>query len=243
MRLVKLDATDSTNAYLKELMRAEPLEDATTVVAQAQTLGRGQMGSQWTSERGKNLLFSVLKKIDSLSVDQQFYLSMAVSLAVLETLKKRQVPGLAIKWPNDILSGNSKICGILIENILSGPTIKTSIIGIGLNVNQTRFVNLPNASSLKLLLGIDFDLDDLLEELIYNLGQEIKKINKSEMPGLKQRYLQLLYGKDRPANFRMPGGQCIAGVIKGVSEHGKLIVAHQQLGVLEYDLKEIKLLY
>ncbi|TFG78733.1 MAG: biotin--[acetyl-CoA-carboxylase] ligase, partial [Flavobacteriales bacterium] len=149
MRIVKLNAIDSTNCYLKGLMQTEALEDFTVVVANQQNSGRGQMGSKWTSEPGKNLIMSVLKIFNDLPAEQQFSLNVCVSLAVFDTLKSLEIPKLSIKWPNDILSGNLKIGGILIENSLLGTQIRSAIIGLGLNVNQTDFVDLPNASSLK----------------------------------------------------------------------------------------------
>jgi len=114
----------------------QDLKDFTVVSANEQTNGRGQMGTVWESEPSKNLMVSVFKKIDCLAIDQQFYVSMASSLAVLKTLKKIQIPNLSVKWPNDILSDNRKICGVLIESIVRKQQLDAIIVGIGLNVNQ-----------------------------------------------------------------------------------------------------------
>ncbi len=242
MQIVKLDATDSTNAYLKRMLSSNTLDDFTVVVAKSQTSGRGQRNAKWISEPGKNLTVSVLKKINALPLPQQFYLSMLVSLAVLDTLKKLQVPDLHIKWPNDILSGNSKICGILIENVLSGRHIRASVIGVGLNVNQTSFVNLPNATSLKLLLGRSLDLDEVLHVFLENLRPLFLQLDGVQRPALRKRYLQHLFKKDQPATFQIEGGR-VMGFIRDISPDGKLILEMEGALRREFGLKEIKLLY
>src|SRR5690606_34414076 len=166
MQIIKLNATESTNVYLKNLALEEELEDFTVVVARKQLKGRGQIGTKWESEVGMNLTFSILKNNVDLPVADQFLLNMGVSLAIFDALRQLYVPDLSVKWPNDILSGHFKICGILIENVLSGTMIQTSIIGIGLNVNQLNFGDLSQASSLKLILGRTFDLDELLHSVV-----------------------------------------------------------------------------
>ena len=153
MNINKLNAIDSTNSYLKQLSVGDGLDDFTVVVTEHQTQGRGQMGSVWESEHSKNLMFSVFKRFKDLKVDSHFYVSMAVSLAVCDALKLFHLKQLKIKWPNDILSEQKKICGILIENVIKQERIQSSIIGVGLNVNQVNFTNLPNAASLKQLTG------------------------------------------------------------------------------------------
>ena len=171
MQLIKLDATDSTNAYLRRLLHATEPEDYTVVSARRQTEGRGHMGTHWASETDKNLTFSLLRRNVSLEADQGFILNICVSMALYNVLHRMRLPDLKIKWPNDILSGRSKIAGILIENKIQGTKISTSIIGIGLNVNQMDFSNLENASSMQLLLKKTFDLETLLVQII----DEIKR--------------------------------------------------------------------
>ncbi len=242
MQLIKLNATDSTNAYLKELLLAGIPEDFTVVMAHEQLKGRGQMGTSWVSDPGKNLTFSVLNKNKDLGVGAQFLLNIAVSLAIYDTLFKLQVPDLKIKWPNDIMSGHSKICGILIENILSGQNIQASIIGIGLNVNQLSFANLPNVSSLKLLLGRTLPLEELLQKIVDNLGIFLKeKINEENH--LFSRYESLLFRKDKPSTFKNREGEMFMGFIKGVTRAGKLLILQEDDVVQEFDLKEVRLLF
>tara|TARA_R110002051_G_scaffold76952_3_gene140373 strand:+ start:30 stop:707 length:678 start_codon:yes stop_codon:yes gene_type:complete len=219
------------------------LTDFTVVVANEQSKGRGQMGTTWESEKGKNLTFSVLKRCDSLLVQQQFLLNIGVSLAVYDTLKEFQLPDLKIKWPNDILSGNNKICGILIENILSGSKIQASIIGIGLNVNQLDFGSLPNVSSLKLILGIQLDLNEILIKILENLKKIFDQLLKGNEDSLKASYLNTLFRKDKPSTFKNQLNEMFTGIIRNVSNEGKLIVEIEDKVLMSFDLKQVKLLY
>ncbi|EAR00682.1 biotin--[acetyl-CoA-carboxylase] ligase [Maribacter sp. HTCC2170] len=243
MQIIKLSATDSTNLYLKDLMGSHSLEDFTVVIANDQTMGRGQLGTIWDSEPGKNLTFSVLKKMSSVNFPNLFMLNICVSLAIYSALKKLNIPNLKVKWPNDILSGNAKICGILIENILAGNRIHASVIGIGLNVNQISFNDLPKVTSLKLSLGKSFDLEPVLN----SITQELKLIfERCQLEGtleLEEEYTQLLFRKDKPSTFKSKEGEMFTGIIRGISKEGKLMVALEDEVSKEFNLKEITLLY
>ena len=243
MQLIKLSATDSTNAYLKDLMVNNNLGDFTVVMAHSQLKGRGQMGTNWLSDPGKNLTFSVLVKPKDIQVSDQFILNICVSLAIYETLSQLQVPDLKIKWPNDIMSGHSKICGILIENMLSGQHIQASIVGIGLNVNQLTFNNLPNVSSLKLLLGRTFDLEELLSNIVENLKAFLGKSGEGNQKRLFELYETRLFRKDKPSTFTDQDNEMFMGFIKGVSNDGKLKILLEDNILKEFNLKEVKLLY
>ena len=243
MQIIKLNATESTNVYLKNLALQETLDDFTVVVAQKQWKGRGQIGSKWESEAGKNLTFSVLKKNVDLPVLDQFLLNMGVSLAIYDTLHQLYVPDLSIKWPNDILSGRFKICGILIENILSGAKIQSSIIGIGLNVNQLNFGGLLQASSLKLITGKNFDLDELLHSITESMESYLDSVSRKDGNTLRSAYGNVLFRKNKPSTFRDANGQLFMGFIKGVSAEGKLMVLLEDDILKEFDLKELQLMY
>lgn len=243
MPIIKLDAIDSTNAYLKKLIASNISRDFTVVVARKQLRGRGQMGTNWISEEGKNLTFSILKKSNSFSSDNPFLLNIMVSVAIFNALKNLQVPDLKVKWPNDILSGTSKICGILIENIVSGSMIRASVIGIGLNVNQTKFQNVPKASSLKLLLGKTFDLDELLDVLLNSLESVFENAQKKGSKKLWEMYDEILFRRDKPSTFKDSDGNKFVGYIRGVSTEGKLIIALEDDVKKEFGFKEVTLLY
>ncbi|QHI38628.1 Bifunctional ligase/repressor BirA [Kordia antarctica] len=243
MKIIKLDAIDSTNTYLRQLSMEEKLPDFTIVTAALQTAGKGQMGTKWNAEKGKNLTFSVFKKIFCLENEEAFYMSMATSLAIYNALKHFQVPKLAIKWPNDILSENQKICGILIENVIQNSKMTAAIIGIGLNVNQTVFKVGLNASSLKKSTGVHFDLDEVMFEIAKQLKKYSHLITERSFELLKNEYESLLFRKDKPSTFKMPNGKLFMGFIQGVSEDGKLNILLEDDIMTAFDLKEIKLMY
>ena len=195
MKLVKLDAIDSTNDYLKDLVRNQTVENFTVVIAENQTKGKGQMGSIWVSEKGKNLIMSVLVKNFIFDASTVFNLNIVVSLAVISALKNLNIPNLSIKWPNDIMSDDKKIGGILIENSFRSDSTINSIIGIGLNVNQTDFNLLPQASSLTLITQNKVDRNKLLLNIINNLKTNIKSWEKSSNI-LITNYNNLLFKKN-----------------------------------------------
>ncbi|RAV28377.1 biotin--[acetyl-CoA-carboxylase] ligase [Sinomicrobium soli] len=244
MHIIKLNAIDSTNSYLRELSTSGDPEDYTVVVAREQTRGRGQMGTLWTSEPGKNLTCSVYKKIDCVRKEEIFFLSMAVSLAVLQTLKRFGIPQLKIKWPNDILSAHHKICGVLIESVIKGDRLNAAIVGIGLNVNQTGFGGLSSAGSLKSITGVHYNLDELLNRIISELKHYEGMIVGREFELLKKEYEQNLFRKDKPSTFSdNASGSVFMGFIKGISETGKLLIELEDRMMRECDLKEVKLMY
>lgn len=242
-QIIKLDATDSTNLYLKDLIQSKTLGDFTVVVAKSQLKGRGQMGTAWQSEGGKNLTFSVLKKFESFEVIHQFSLNICISLAICDVLRELSIPDLKVKWPNDIMSGSSKICGILIENVLKGQLIQNSIIGIGLNVNQTYYENLEKVASLKSLTGKYFDLDELLNKILERLKYYLIEIEGKSVSQLLPSYLELLFRKDRPSTFKNMEGQLFMGFIRGISPEGKLVLELEDNIFKEFGLKQVSLLY
>jgi BirA family biotin operon repressor/biotin-[acetyl-CoA-carboxylase] ligase len=243
MHIIKLSATDSTNTFLKQLSSEEVLEDYTIVRSDFQSKGRGQMGTIWQAKPGECLIFSVLKEVSFLTFDEHFYISMVTALAVIKTLEKSNIPKLSIKWPNDILSENKKVCGVLIENSLKNNRFKQSIIGVGINVNQTQFDNLPQASSLHKITGKVFNLDELLNSLISQLKYYFTLLEENEMHLLKKEYESYLFRKNKPSTFRDKEGKMFSGFIQSVSQTGRLQVLLEDTILKEFDLKEITLLY
>lgn len=222
MQLIKLDATDSTNAYLKRMLRSENPPDFTVVQAAEQTEGRGQRGTKWETEKGKNLTFSILKIFGALPARSHFMLNATISLSIYRTLKALDLPDLSLKWPNDILSGGQKLCGILIENQLQGAFISRSIIGIGLNVNQTRFANLPGATSLKNITRSDFEPEKLLSALLTRLRSDLSSVDSHTLKSVVEKYETHLYLKDCKAVYRRKDGSAFNGIIRGVGSEGLL---------------------
>ena len=162
MIVIKLDAIKSTNEYLKALAKEKPLENFTTVIAKNQTNGKGQMGAIWVTEEGKNRTMSVLVKDVLLHFEEVFNLNVIVAVSLFQTFSNLKISNLAIKWANDILADKKKICGILIENQFKSNSEILSVIGIGINVNQENFINLPQASSLKNSSGKEWNKEEVL---------------------------------------------------------------------------------
>jgi len=243
LKIIKLDAIDSTNSFLKDLAQDSSIEDYTIVTTKTQTSGRGQMNNSWVSEPNKNLTFSLFTRFKNLAIEHQPYLSFAVALAIFEVLDEVSVPDLGIKWPNDILSGNKKICGILVETTFTKQKIKNTVIGIGLNVNQKEFPEqLSNASSLVNILGKELNLDALLTSLIENLRLKIDALEHHHFESIHQEYLEQLYKKDVPTVFRNEKTQLFfMGMIKDVSTTGNLRVQLEDDSIVEFGIKEISI--
>lgn len=242
MKLIKLDAIDSTNEFLKGISNKEDLENFTIVTAENQTKGKGQMGAVWNSEIGKNLIMSVLIKDFLSNISEIFNLNIAVSLAIIETLEKKNIPDLSIKWPNDILSANKKIGGILIENSIKSDGRIFSIVGLGLNVNQINFEGLPKASSLALITNRTFQKEGLLHEIIATIEKNIKLSKKNPIE-LRQQFVATLFKKGVPMPFTNKNNENFMGIIQGVSQMGKLKILLDNDTVAEFDIKEIEMLY
>ena len=241
MNIIKLNAIDSTNSYIKNLANKKALENYTVVLAEHQILGRGQVGTTWVSETGKNLTFSMLISLEDLRIENQFYLSMAVSLGILEALKSNVKIPLMVKWPNDILADKDKVAGILIENILTGYYIKQSVIGIGLNVNQTTFPNhIGPATSLKNLTGKNYDRDELLMKIINSIQYYVKYLEDYKFDELKKLYLNSLYRFKKPMMYEDKEGLVFLGKIIDVDENGRLVIELENETTRKFSLKEIK---
>lgn len=243
MHIIKVDAIDSTNTFLRNLNREKRLTNSVCVIAREQLAGKGQMGSVWQSNSGENLTCSVFMQVKDLQLMDQFYLSITTSLAVYDTLRDLMVPKLAIKWPNDILSDRQKICGILIENVVKNGSIQGAIIGIGINVNQMEFHNLPQAASLKYILGKSLDVEELLYLLLARLEERFSSLHISSFPKWKEEYESVLFRKNKPSTFLDAKGDFFVGIIQNITNEGKLQILIEDEVISDFDLKELKLLY
>ena len=243
MIYLKLDATDSTNSFLRELVREGSAVNWTVVSADCQSHGRGQRGAAWFSDKGKNLTFSILISDCQIEATDQFILNFTVSAAIYKVFDRLGVPQLKVKWPNDIMSGSSKLAGILIENSIMGDRVQHSIVGIGVNVNQEEFPpGLPMAVSLLQLLDRPCDLDSLLKDLAEAVRKEFKGLKEGRREELKCDYEKYLFRRNEEHVYRIPGGDPFVGRIMGVSEQGKLQVQKENGSVADYAFKEIEYL-
>jgi len=239
VRIIKLHTTDSTNNYLKEWIRINTPENLMIVVTDSQTNGRGQMGTKWLSESNKNLIFSIFIKFKDLQIEKQFKLNQAVSLGLLTALKT-YIPQAQIKWPNDIMAGGKKIAGILIENTVNSSTIKHSIVGIGLNVNQTKFPReIPNASSLQLICNTEFNLDKLLLEIKKEIIEKAQILKEEKYDFIQKNYLDNLFLHNIPSTFLDKDNSHFSGTIIGVTSEGRLQIKLQNNDIVMFTHKEI----
>ncbi len=243
LNIIKLNATDSTNTYLKLLINETNVPDQTVILAEHQQKGRGQMGNAWVSIKGQSLTFSLFKRFEGLMAENQFVISMVTSLAIAEVLKHLDVPRVSIKWPNDILSGNKKVAGILIENVLEGAFVKHSVIGIGINVNEIAFPDLPQASSLRLETGTIFQLEMVFKTMTDAVFQKLEAVPRQGFSGLRNIYEHYLFRKDVISVFENTEGLRFNGKIKGISNFGELLIDTENTSLEKFQLKELKLIY
>jgi len=237
--LLELDAIDSTNNYLSKLNNTSNVTNGTVILAYEQTQGKGQRGNSWQSNPYDNLTFSVLYKPSSLAVTNQFILSMCVANALHACLND-YVEGVEIKWPNDILVNKKKIAGILIENSLQKNMIASSIIGIGLNINQQHFEGINHATSLAIETRKSHLLKDVLWKILNQLKLQLTLLEANQYEAIKTYYLKHLFGKNDRFLFREQNNdQVLEGQIVDVKSHGELIVK-QEANIKGYVFKEIE---
>lgn len=215
----------------------------TCVVAKKQLQGRGQRGSSWDAEEGKNLTFSVFLPRPGIKPTHQFLLSANVAISLINALEKFDLPRLKIKWPNDILSANHKIAGILIENVLSEAKVTGSVIGVGLNVNQENFEGLPQAGSMKTVTGREFDLQKVLKTILVEMEKGFQQLSDSNSEAILSTYKNHLFRRLVPSTFKLPDGKLFTGMILNVTTSGKLMVQKDEEETVEFDLKEVSLCY
>ncbi len=241
--LVKLNEVDSTNTYLKNLLsNSKPLIEGTVIMAEHQYAGRGQNLNIWESQAGKNLTISIYLKPSFLSVSDQFDLNKAISLGVADCLNKVLGENCHIKWPNDIYFHDRKIGGILIENVIKGYNLKESVIGIGINVNQTNFsAPLSRVNSISKVLHKDYNLQLLLTQLCQDIESRYLQLKAGKKDLLDENYQNSLYRFNEQHRFQIEN-KIVEGIIKGVSQTGKLLLQINN-GVKELDLKEVKFIF
>jgi len=238
--LVFMPECHSTNNEASQLIETSSnVPEGTLVITNDQTSGRGQRGSSWLSETGKNLTFSLVLKPIFLTARDQFYLNKTISLGLWDYLSRALTAGIKIKWPNDILVSNKKICGILIENHIQGQHIQHSIVGIGLNVNQSNF-SLPTATSMKLQGDAEFLLEDVLTELLGCLETRYLQLRSGKFDGLSNDYADTMYWIGEMHLFKKKE-DIFEGVITGIDLFGRLKVNVD--GTTEYfEVKEVQFL-
>ena len=220
------DTLPGTNDYLRQLCHSGNVKEGLVIRALNQTQGRGQFDREWFSEPGKNLTLSLLLEPKGIQLKEVFMLSKAMALAVYHTVAKLTHQPCSIKWPNDILCGDHKIAGILIENIIQGDEIKQSIVGIGLNVNQIHFATDNHPVSLQSITGQAFDTDAVQEVLLQYIQKFYLELIRHNFKKLETDYFQFMHKANSEQPFEIQGERCMCRV-DSVKEDGSIVLIHE----------------
>ena len=240
--IVELDVVDSTYNYASKLVAKKEALEGTVVIAHFQGEGKGQRGNVWTSEPGKNLTFSLVLKPKQVSPNEAFVISKIVSLAICKYLETVVDEDVFIKWPNDIYVGQKKICGILIENQFKGKKFECAIIGIGLNVNQSNFENLPRVTSLLLQLKKELELRSVLESLLKSIEIGYLRFQREGATAIHEEYLVNLLFVDEMRRYKTSQGE-IRGKIANVLSNGQVEIETEDGQLLNFDIKELEFVF
>ncbi len=238
-KLIYVPECHSTNSLLSDLNDRQELPEGTVLITNHQTAGRGQRGNAWEAMPGLNLTFSILLRPDFLEPKDQFRLSMAVSISIAQSLGTFIHDEIKLKWPNDILVNGKKMGGVLIESQLQSGSHACSIVGLGINVNQSQF-SFPGAASMNMATGLTYDLNELLQRLLEVLEGEYLMLRNGGIRALKQRYLDYLFRFKEPHQFESDGENFI-GTIHDVDEYGRLCMISDGK-TRSFSFKEVKFL-
>lgn len=240
-QIVRIQVVDSTNNYANQQIRDNACGEGTVFLAYEQTAGRGQLKNFWESEPGKNLTFSIVIYPSFLEIRHQFMISKVVTLGIYKALSK-YIDNLKIKWPNDIYAGNKKLGGILIENSIMYASIKSSVVGIGLNVNQTVFKSLaPNPVSMKILTNQHFDTDAVLAEILAGIDIYFALLKDGEEELIDREFITRLYRLNENHSYKSEN-EVFEGKIIGVNEIGQLLIRKMDDTILDFHFKEVEFL-
>lgn len=238
-KIIVLNEVESTNNYANHLILSKEAEEGTVVLAHYQKKGKGQLGNHWESEAKKNLLTSIILFPNFLPAEKQFLISKIVSLALYDFLKKR-IQDISIKWPNDLYVGNKKIAGILIENGVKGRKLFTSVIGIGLNLNQEIFISdAPNPVSLKQLTGEVYDIELVVNEIVEFVFKWYEKLKTNKIDQINSFYFHNLFRKETWNKFKKDNIEFEAR-ITGIGEFGQLQLEEKNGNISEFMFKEVE---
>jgi BirA family biotin operon repressor/biotin-[acetyl-CoA-carboxylase] ligase len=237
-QIIRVEQTESTNVHLLRLSENERLPEGVVLVAGYQTHGRGQGVHAWESEREKNLTFSIVLYPTFVKGAEQFVLSEVVSLAVRDFIAQ-YVGDVSVKWPNDVYVGDRKITGILIENFIKGGYLTKTVVGIGININQTAFVSdAPNPVSLRQLTGLRFNLEDCLHRTLQCLNDRYDQLRRQRTDALHSDYLSHLYRFDQWKNY-IADGEIFEARITGVNKYGILEMCTRSNELKTFGFKEV----
>lgn len=245
MKRIHYKQLASTNSHIKEMLQSDSILPHFTVIStDYQTSGRGQRENRWESCEGANLLFSILLRPEELKATEAFAISRIVSVAIAKWLTA-YIDNISIKWPNDIYCGDKKICGILIENSMMGSNINTSIVGVGININQTQFSSfIPNPTSLSLITGKSYVVEDELKGVLYEIEKQYNNYFCGFSEETNTLYHNMLYRLNIPSKYNIVNSSTSAmrtenATIVGVEPNGCLMLKHSDETVCSYAFKEV----
>lgn len=230
----------STNTLAAQYLFEKKLPDGTIVITDHQYQGRGQRGRCWHSEPYKNLTFSVVLYPTFLMASQSFFLNIVTTLALHQVLSAYIPQKLTIKWPNDIYHQDKKLSGVLIENTVTKQYLRSSVIGIGLNVNQTHF-EIEGPTSLTNICGRHFDLRLVLDELLGALKDHYHRLQTQGEAPLRADYLKRMHWINEERTFQ-DANERFQGRIKDIDTTGKLVIAQSSGLVKHYAFQEVSFL-
>lgn len=238
--LIERDKLDSTNKFAKEIIAGEFLPEGSIIYAASQQKGRGTGDNKWESQPGKNITLSFVFYPLFLELSKQFVINKVVALAVYDfVLGYLSSSEVKIKWPNDIYVDDKKIAGILIENSIIGNEFQNCIAGIGVNINQEKFVsNAPNPVSLKNITKKDYNIYECIDRLFICMAKRYKMLENEHYDTINDDYINALYRYDKFAEY-MVDNKKINARICGIGETGMLRVFTIDNKFLECDFKEI----
>ncbi len=235
---IHLPQVGSTSTWLKE--HADEVEMPCVVSTDCQTGGRGQRGNTWEAEPGKNLTFSILFKPQGIEPAEQFRISEAVCLGVVDVLRRHlpEPDAVKVKWPNDVYVADKKICGILIEHSLESATeIRRTVAGVGVNVNQKSFrSDAPNPVSMRMLSGETLHLEPLLKEFVTTILQKLK----TPPDELHSHYLATLWRSEGLHPYATPDGTRFEASIVDINPNGILTLRRSDGTENSYLFKEVQ---
>ncbi|MBL0102559.1 MAG: biotin--[acetyl-CoA-carboxylase] ligase [Bacteroidetes bacterium] len=240
--IISIKEIDSTSSYLLALMRERQVPEGTLVRTQNQQSGRGQLGTRWHSEEGKNLLMSLLFYPTFIVPKSLFLLNKAYALGVYDFAVTMLGGDVKIKWPNDIYWKTKKLGGLLIENSISTGVVNNSVLGIGLNVNEIDFPStLPNPTSIAKVRPGNYDLNEMMHRLCNSIEARYLQLKRGEKSLLDHEYHKALFRFEEWSFYEDKKGK-FPGCIRGVDNQGQLKVEDEDGEIRYYDLKEIKFL-
>ncbi len=241
---ILLDEVDSTQTFAAQLLRDSPVTHGTLVMARYQQQGQGRLGKTWLSNTAENFTGSLILKHSWNTVPPPFALSQITALAIHSLIEEVTGQPARIKWPNDILISNKKVSGILISNQWKGQLWESSIVGIGINVNQQSFdQSLSQAISLITITGKPIDINEVIHQLMALLNAYYSQLTAGNLDKINEEYHSSLYGATHPVAIKnLETGQIHQAQIEEVIPSGEIKLKMESGGFRFFDLDQISIL-